>query len=848
MRLIMGFNFIQNHSKYPARLFVFFLMITFCCLVTIYSSLVLKTTTVFSHLFYIPVLLASIWWRRISVPVVLFLTMLLLISIRLVSVYSVTKADYVRVFVFFAVGMLIVAFNDLKRPVTFEYISRKLEVVRGQLNNEKVRIAIMSVLIALSCLLTVFFHAVLRHGSVFTHFFYIPIILAAMWWRTRGLWVAFFLSCVLLYGHLFMSDYSASVHDYFRAGMFIIVPLIISALGDRLTSAEKQIEYLDFAVDLINSITRLVIGEPDDRKLAEGFASALERSYGCDTAVISLFSRDDVKRDAAGKKTVDNDPNENSAGEKYLYCHNESPQSSGLKVIFCNECDRVSACKKYDMISMTSTIKYDDMEYGRMTAVFYEKIRYNTSLTVLLETVSDELAYALYNLENLIRKKRAEELLYYDELRAKTILELGGMTNAGYERIKRYALEEALKISRSTIGYLAIVNEENNNMEVLIHSENRDVSRNFSIPCDNYRTFNIDRNPKSLEKTEDPEALTEKENFYSIDGLDLARHLDVPVFAGDEIVAVIGAGNSINSYRENDIKNVTLLMQGLWTIIMQKKSEEELGRYRRNLEEMIKVRTRELEKTNKKLKEEMKERQILFKDMERSVNELESFVNTVTHDLRSPLSVIGICSQIIEKHYSSGFDEKGIRLLHQIGKNSVRMEELIRDLLALSRVGTASELKEYIDVNIIIKEIADRLQPLIRDKGVVLSLVSTMPVLMGVRSQIIQVFENLITNAIKYSGGQSSPVVEIGVKYDDVDFFTFYVKDNGAGIAERHHQKIFQEFYRTHDTGEDGTGIGLAIVKKVIERHGGTISVESRPGMGSRFTFTLPARNYGQES
>ncbi len=843
----MGLNFIQHHSRYQARVFVFFLIIAACCLVTVYSSLVLKITTVYSHLFYIPVLLASIWWRRIGVPIVLFLSLLLLMSYRLVSVYSVTGADYLRVLVFLLVGLLIVVITDMNRSFSFEYLSRKLDMLRESLKSEKVRIAIMSFLLILSCMLTFFFHTVLKSGSVFTHFFYIPIIMAAMWWKTRGLWVSFFLSCVLLYGHLFMQDYSVSLNDYFRAGMFIVVPVIISMLGDRITNAEKQIEYLDFAVDLINSVTRLVIGEPDNRKLAEGFALALGRSYGCDAAVISLFGSVGLNREDVNVYAVSDAIIENRGGERPLHCHNGTIPADGVRIIHCNGCRSVNLCKKHDRISISNMIRYDETEYGLMTAVFHENIRYNSSLSVLLETVSDELAYALHNLETVIKKKKAEELLYYDELRAKTILELGGMTNAGYERIKLFALEEVIKITRSTAGYLAVVNPENKMLEISVYSKTPEVSKRYAVSGDSGIITSASLFSKVPDVTDGRGVLNEKEGIYCIEGFHINRHLSVPVVAGDDVVAEIGVANSDNCYKENDILNVTLLMQGLWTIIRQKKTEEELGRYRENLEEMINTRTNELEKTNKKLKDEIRERQLLYKDMERSVHELESFVNTVTHDLRSPLSVIGICAQIIERHYTAGFDEKGIKLLHQIGRNSLRMEELIRDLLALSRAGRENELKEYVDINMVIKDILERLHPLIKGKGIVLSVENTMPVISCIRSQIIQVFENLIANAVKYIGSPKEPVVEIGVIYDDVDYFTFYVKDNGIGIAEKHQQKIFQEFYRTHDTGEDGTGIGLAIVKKVIEKHGGTIRVESKPGAGSRFIFTLPARNYGQD-
>jgi hypothetical protein len=136
-------------------------------------------------------------------------------------------------------------------------------------------------LVAVSCLLTVYFHSVLNRGSVFSHFFYIPIILSALWWGRKGLTVAVFLAIFLVLGHVWMRDYVVTANDYFRALMFIVVPYIISGLGNKITVVSKRAHDLDFIIRLVYEITRFVVVENNRKKLAESIAKTLATSPKC---------------------------------------------------------------------------------------------------------------------------------------------------------------------------------------------------------------------------------------------------------------------------------------------------------------------------------------------------------------------------------------------------------------------------------------------------------------------------------------------------------------------------------------------------------------------------------------
>ena len=194
-------------------------------------------------------------------------------------------------------------------------------------------------------------------------------------------------------------------------------------------------------------------------------------------------------------------------------------------------------------------------------------------------------------------------------------------------------------------------------------------------------------------------------------------------------------------------------------------------------------------------------------------------------------------TQLLEKRYSDRFDEKGLLFLHYIVDGAKRMQQLIDDLLTFSRVGTRGKELRPVSSQEALDAALVHLRSAIADSGARIDSVP-LPDVLGDVSQLTQLFQNLIGNAIKYRGADP-PLIRIGVTKRN-DLWQFSVQDNGIGIEREHFDRIFMIFQRLHSRSDyPGSGIGLAICKKIVDRHGGNIWVESEIGRGSTFFFTL---------
>lgn len=218
--------------------------------------------------------------------------------------------------------------------------------------------------------------------------------------------------------------------------------------------------------------------------------------------------------------------------------------------------------------------------------------------------------------------------------------------------------------------------------------------------------------------------------------------------------------------------------------------------------------------------------------------ELERFTYTVSHDLRSPLITIRGYLGHLETSALEGNLERFREDSARIHGAAAKMDALLRDLLELSRVGRVLSPDSDVAMAAVAQDIADLLRGPLRDRGVQLEIASDLPVVRGDRQRLVEVVQNLVENAIKFMGDQSQPKIRLGVRHDSREP-VFFVSDNGVGIDPRHREKVFELFEKLDPRGE-GTGVGLALVKRIVEAHGGRVWVESPPeGAGSTFCFTL---------
>jgi PAS domain S-box-containing protein len=229
-------------------------------------------------------------------------------------------------------------------------------------------------------------------------------------------------------------------------------------------------------------------------------------------------------------------------------------------------------------------------------------------------------------------------------------------------------------------------------------------------------------------------------------------------------------------------------------------------------------------------------------ELTRSNEELQQFAYVASHDLQEPLRAVAGYVHLIETRFADQFDDKGRQHIAGAVQGAVRMHKLITDLLELSRVGTRTRTLEPTDLNAVLAQVLHSLDAAIGETGARIT-VDPLPTLRADASQLAQLFQNLLGNALKFRGAEPL-AIHVGAQRQNDGQWRFGVRDNGIGIDPQYFERIFLIFQRLHTRKEyAGTGIGLAICKKIVERHGGRIWVESQPGRGSIFYFTLPGPN-----
>jgi signal transduction histidine kinase len=295
-------------------------------------------------------------------------------------------------------------------------------------------------------------------------------------------------------------------------------------------------------------------------------------------------------------------------------------------------------------------------------------------------------------------------------------------------------------------------------------------------------------------------------------------------------------GYSISHARLNQLPMVVLI-----SILISRmaSSREKIREANALLDERVQARTAELERVNRSLQERESELIAQAERLSQSNADLEQFAYFASHDLQEPLRMIGIYTELIEDNHRAQFGEESSMYAKVVRESIRRLETLVHDLLSYSRAIHEGQVEQTeIESNDALRIATNNLEPLIGRTGAEI-ITSGLPRLTVPQTQLVQIFQNLIGNALKYRGAVP-PVIRVTAELGS-DEWIFAIKDNGIGIHSDYHANIFQPFKRLHGQQYPGSGVGLAICQRILDRLGGRIWVDSVPGVGSTFYFSLPA-------
>lgn len=428
------------------------------------------------------------------------------------------------------------------------------------------------------------------------------------------------------------------------------------------------------------------------------------------------------------------------------------------------------------------------------------------------------------------RFRKVEEASRLNESRLEGLLALYEKTESTFNEIAHFALEDAVRLTQSRIGYVAFVNESEDVLTMYSWSDAamekcRIKDKPIVYPISTTGLWGEAVRQRRPIITNDYSAPSELKKGIPDGHIQIKRHMNVPIFDGDKIVIVAGVGNKEAEYDDSDSRQLTLLMNGLWHIIKKMQVDVELKAYREQLEDLVAERTAQMETSNK---------------------ELESFAYTVSHDLRAPLRTIDGFSQVLLEDYLEKLDDTGQDFLTRIRKGAQTMGQLIDSLLHLSRMTRGEMSRETVNLTTMARETAREFDEHEPERNVEWVIESGL-VVSGDPRLLKTLLQNLLGNAWKFSSKRKDSRIEFGTVTTQhakerwgIERPVYYIRDNGAGFDMKYYGKLFGVFQRLHRNDEfPGTGVGLASVQRIVHRHGGTIWGESKIDQGATFYFTL---------
>lgn len=423
---------------------------------------------------------------------------------------------------------------------------------------------------------------------------------------------------------------------------------------------------------------------------------------------------------------------------------------------------------------------------------------------------------------DITERKRTEETLRLSAERMEALLQLNQMTGETLDVIAGFAFDAAVRLTRSRLGYLAFLNEDQTVLTMQLWSPEAMAECKVPglprlYPVETTGLWGEAVRQRRAIITNDYAAANPWKKGLPEGHVRLTRHMNVPVMAGGRIVLVAGVGNKDEEYNDADVQQLTLLMEGLWRLIERKRAAEEIQRLNCDLDRRVKERTAELEA---------------------AIRELEAFSYSVSHDLRAPLrhieSFIGLL-----KPRASSLGGQSLHYMDTIAESAARLGRLIDALLAFSRLGRQEMSKASVDLGALVQEVLQELSPDAAGRSIRWTI-GVLPPVIADRALLRTVLVNLIANAMKFTRPREVAEIEVGCERRGGES-VIYVRDNGVGFDPSRLDELFGVFQRLHRSDEfEGTGVGLANVRRIIARHGGRTWAEGGVEKGATFYFSLP--------
>ena len=437
-----------------------------------------------------------------------------------------------------------------------------------------------------------------------------------------------------------------------------------------------------------------------------------------------------------------------------------------------------------------------------------------------------ELLHARINLENRV-DERTKELKAAQEDTMKMVEDLRISRNIAFEN----------EISFRTIfedSPIALLEKDASKLKKLIDQlkDEKQVSAeeilmNYREEVENHinliKLKHVNQAAIKLYEAKDEKEFIQKHSKTAIDFEIMLKEEIIPILNGKTFIRFEGPKKT---FRGNNIWTIT-------NISIPQGSEQTLEKILISIQDITPI---------KNVQNQLKEKAF---ELEKSNQELESFAYVASHDLQEPLRMVASYLQLIQKRYFNLLDKDGQEFIEYAIDGAKRMKKLINDLLQFSRIETRGQNFTDIDLNTVVNEVKLNLKDQIEKQEATIEA-TNLPHVFADYGQMVQLFQNIIGNGIKFHRDEK-PVIKIS--YQNLNYnknekqqYEFTIEDNGIGISQEYFERIFVIFQRLHSQSEiEGTGIGLAIAKRIIERHSGKIWVESEPGNGSKFKFTLPS-------